>query len=906
MTPFLQETITSIRTENPSFSNAIYILPSKRAKNYLLDALTAHLEKPCFVPTIYSIEEFIGSLSQLKKAPQLELLFSLYAAYQKIMPKDQQERFDLFLQWSSPLLKDFNDIDAFLIDSENILSDLKEYYALEATDENKSDTPFSSSFWNSLPLIFREFTASLLTKNWGTMGMLYREALDGIQIYLDQTSQHHYFIGFNALNMAEEYLFQEFLAAQKGKIYWDLDHQFFVDSTHACGRFIQRYQKKWTYYRNTPYSFEKKQFSSPKNIQARGFMGNIAQAQYVGELLDKEINTNQSTVVVLGNENFLTPVLAHLPNDFNEWNVTMGWAITELPLVRFFQDFIHLHSHAVSSGIDRKILHPLFDYLPLSRYLNRQFSHHKVALKNLINGQGDVILQNEHPWLLTDHIGALLFGEAPTPSALIEKGLALLEKMRELFFSIEKNTVSVSVIELIKKCLGLLDKQIQASPFEVNNSALALLFQEQISTQKVDFKGDPIAGVQFMGMLETRTLDFKNVIITNLNEGTLPVGKNDQSFFPFALKKHYGLPTFLDNDSIYTYHFYRLLQRAENIYLLYNAKSEGLDAGEKSRFIHQLTYSDISEHQFSDQLIPPVIASFVNPPQEIIKDESMHTALIALAKEGFSPTSLSSYLVNPMDFYTRYLLNIKDVPPAGGTLSHFKRGEIVHNTLESLYKPFLGKQLLSSDYDDMLSRLSPVLMHHYKKENPIAPQLRGENLLIVKAYERAVKQFLMEEKKLVVAGDKITIIALEKKFKEPLPKHAFSFPVYIKGKIDRIDRYNGQLRIIDYKTGSVEQSKLILSDWTKFKGDYKYQALFQVLLYAWALKQEGLMKHSVKGGIVSLKSPKETILSVSRKGHAKNENSPAIDQTFILEIQKFIIELVQEIFDEQKSFVSLK
>ena len=906
MTTFLQETIASIRIENPSFSNALFILPSKRSKIFLRDAITPHLPKPHFLPTIFSIEEFIASISQLKIAPQIDLLFSMYDAYHRLMPNDQQDSFDLFLQWAPPLLKDFNDIDAFLLDPKAVLSDLNAYYALEAADQTEKHTPFTPLFWNNLFTLFQNFTASLVEKNWGTIGMLYREALDGIQIYLDESTQMHYFIGFNALNTAEEYLFQEFLTAQSAKIYWDLDRQFFENTTHASGRFIRRYQKQWTYYRNHPYSFENNHFNAKKNIQAFGFIGNIPQAQQVSQLLQEKINTKESTVVVLGNENFLTPVLSHLPTALKDWNVTMGYSVNQLPLVQFFMHYFTLEPPAKDVEFKPEDILPVFDYMPLRRYFYRQYPAEKKALHRLFHRQNAVKLANEYPWLLSDEFGEVFFCLPETPIARIDQAKVVLEKIEQLFFLNEKERVSFAVIELIAQCLSQLEKYIQSSSFSLNNAALSILFKEQMATQTIDFKGNPTTGVQLMGMLETRTLDFKHVIVTNVNEGILPVGKKDQSFFPFALKKQYGLPTFLDNDAIYTYHFYRLLQRAENVYLLYNAKREGFDAGEKSRFIHQLAFDANSAHQFSDQLIIPSIPSLQNKIHPIEKEASMITALQELAAHGFSPTSLSSYLVDPVAFYTRYLLNVKEVAPKGGVLSTFKRGDIVHKTLELLYEPHMGKLLQPHHYDDMLSRLPGVLMGCYQNVTPDGAQIAGENVLIIRAYERAIKQFLSQECMAISKGDELTIVAMEKEFKVPLPINDCTFPIYIKGKIDRIDRYNGQLRIIDYKTGAVEAAKMKLTDWTKFRGDYKFQALFQVLLYAWAQYNLYATEYPITVGVVSLKFPKESFFPATRRGPTKNTPLQTIDRACVEEIQEFLTTLIQEIFDEQKSFVSLE
>lgn len=901
MIPFLLQTAHTVCSKHEHLTDVIFILPSKRAKVYLLNHLLQQTDVPKFAPQIFSIEEFIASLSQLKRAPQLELVFALYSAYAKCMPEGEKDCFEKYLQWSSKLLKDFNDIDAYQINADSILENLAEYYQLE--EMNLSETAFDQNFWNALPQIYHEFRTSLLENDWGTMGMLYREALDTLEIYLNQTEKYHYFVGFNALNTSEEYLFQEFLAAEKGEVLWDLDASFFNDTQHASARFIRKYQHEWNFYRKQPISFHSTPYASHKKITALGFTGSVAQAQYVGHLLREKKIAKDSTAVVLGNEKLLLPVLAHLPQHFEDWNVTMGYAIDELPVVHFVIDFITMHAERKEDKFKRHYIKQLLDFAPLRKTLGSDSPNLKHEIQSLRQFSSGFFTTKDYPHFLQHPLGEKIIITPETSDSFIEHVIVLLHELEPFLLN---DQLSKAAITLLNTVLQQTLAQLRQTSISVSISALAHLLQEAIKMQNIDFKGDPIKGVQLMGMLETRVLDFSTLIITNVNEGILPVGKKDQSFFPFALKKHFGLPTYLDNDSIYAYHFYRLIQRASTVYLFYNANSDGLDAGEKSRFIRQLAFHHLPQHQFidyqPDQHLPPI----ENKTEAIPKTSPIIYRLKELAAKGFSPTSLSSYLVNPMDFYDRYILGLKPPPDKTDTLSDFKRGEIVHNTLEQLYTPYIGKEMRVSFYDQMHQKVPEIMLENFKVLGGSTIPLHGENYLIIAAYQRAVQQFLLKEKDIITKGNTLVIVSLEEEFKVNLEDSSLLFPVQIGGKIDRVDRFNGQLRFIDYKTGIIEKSKLLWSDWDKLIGNYKYQPLFQILVYAWSQAKNYNDEFPFEAGIISLKSPEAYVIHMHQKGLQKGKSLQAIDAEFIHQIHRLLILLVQEIFDEKKCFVSLE
>ena len=383
---------------------------------------------------------------------------------------------------------------------------------------------------------------------------------------------------------------------KKGAVIWDLDQTFYDDQFHAAGRFIRHYQTTWPFYRQNPLSFQDTSFQEPKEIKAIGFSGNIAQAQYVGKLLEENNSTKETTAVVFGEEKLLLPALGYLPHGLEQWNVTMGYGIEQLPISKWFMTLVQLHAQYTEEGYDRDLLLQLLHYTPFGEYATKLSEEFPSFLKTVATNFSTKVSPELLSSSLKKELGLTIVEES---TMLIDQFTVLLQNFSALKGVLDN--MSQAVIAQILKLLAQIRIQLERVNFEVNISAFFVLLKEGMAMQTLDFKGDPIEGIQLMGMLESRVLDFDRLIITNVNEGILPVGKNDQSFFPFAMKKKYGLPTFLDNDAIYTYHFYRLLQRAKEVHLLYNAKSEGLGAGEKSRFIRQLELCTQPQHSFSDE-----------------------------------------------------------------------------------------------------------------------------------------------------------------------------------------------------------------------------------------------------------------------------------------------------------------
>ena len=900
--PFLVKAIEHIAERQNRWENVVIVLPSKRARVFFMQHLQKKLSSVQLAPTLWSIEGFIAELANGQSAPLLRQLRIFYTAYRAFIPAEAREEFSSFLQWAPRLLKDLNDIDAYGLEEKEVLEYLASYYALESMGETTMKQGFTSVFWQHLPAIFQQFKSSLSQSGWATMGMLYREALAVLTLYFEQTEKHHYFIGFNALNASEEILFQEFLVAQKGEVLWDIDHHFYDDTTQAVGRFIRQYQNNWNFYRQSPYRFAQQEYLTPKNIHIYGVTGEYAQAQQLRKILDREQLDYSQTAVVLGDENLLLPVLSALPENVEQFNVTLGYAIKGLPVTRFFMQYLRLHATAHEQKFSLTTAVEVMAFEPFRNYLIKERGAHVTAQwKDLSARLGGELSVDDWEAMMPAHWSMVQVNSEEEGTANF---LTHLCEVHQAILPFLSSALTQSAAHAFGQLLFQAQQLVDESDFHISLSAVMVVLEESLHQQGIDFKGDPIHGLQIMGMLETRVLDFENLIITSVNEGILPMGKNDQSFFPFALKKKFGLPTFLDNDAIYAYHFFRLIQRAKNVHLIYNNSTEGLGGGEKSRFIHYFNLLGQKEHQVIAHPCEEVISSSQRSKPSIEKTPQMMDQLKKIAEKGFSPTSLSAYLTDPMVFYDRYLLGVQPIEEQNKVMSNLRRGELVHDTLEQLYKPYLNSVMSVKFFDQMLSELPKIMAQCYAKHYPVITKSKGENALIYAAYQRAIEQYLTHERSNVSSGDELIVRALEKPFSCAMENAPF--PMNFRGKIDRIDEYNGQLRLIDYKTGNVETSHLQWSSPDLLRGDYKRQPMFQLLLYAWALQRMNEVSLSLQAGVVSLKAPHKGLLVLRQKSPVDPDCKSLVDGHFIREFEEFLSGLVDEIFAEQNPFVSLK
>ena len=908
MTTFIFDVLKNLQNSNATLSDIVFVLPSKRAGLFLKHELKKVTEQTIFSPEIISIEEFVEELSQLKALSNTELLFEFYNTYSTLTKKENLDSFDSFSKWGQILLQDFNEIDRYLIPQENIFNYLTAIQDLKhwSLEENKTEFVKNYlSFWKKLHQYYNKFTETLINKRIGYQGLVYREAVGNLQFYIENNPKKlHVFLGFNALNSAEETIIQELLLNDLAKIYWDIDTTFITNLKHDAGLFIRQHQK-WPFFNQNTFNWLGKYYSEEKSISIFGIPKNVGQAKQIGSILSDLQKNNpdlQNTAVVLGDENLLIPVLNSLPNSIDALNITMGFPLKSIPLATLFDALFHLHKTTNSfyyrdlvNILSHEFIRPLFylDGIDLSSKLIEKIDSNNLVylsknkLIELTDKKGTDIIE-----LLFSNWGNSIENTLSNCSELI-----LLIK-HHLDVNKTSNLLSLEYTfrfnELFNELIRLNTKYNHIK----NMSALYSIYKELLSNNKLDFQGEPLQGLQIMGMLESRVLDFETVIISSVNEGILPSGKTNNSFIPFDVKLENNLPTYKEKDAVYTYHFYHLLQRAKNIYILYNTEADVLTGGEKSRFIKQLELEGI--HKIKHQIITPKVPIINVRLNEIRKTDALQKQIIKIAEEGFSPSSLTNYIRNPIDFYYQKILKIKEHNEVEESIATNTLGTVVHNTLETFYEPLVGKFLTIEILEQLKTRINDMVLFHFKNEYKEGDITKGKNLIIFEIAKRYISNFLDLEIEDLNAGNQIKIIAIEANNEVEIDFQELHFPVKIKGKVDRVDEYNGLLRIIDYKTGSVLPNQVEIVNWEDINTDYKkFSKSFQVLCYAYMMSKSKKINLPIEAGIISFKNLNSGFLKFSKKENANNRNKDSIitQETlndFSIQLKKLISEICNQ------------
>ncbi len=900
MKSFLSRVVANILQESHIPERTIFILPSKRAVSFLKRIYAQQHSATGFAPQFYHIEHFIEQLSRLKQTHTTELLFVFYGVYKQVVPPQEIESFASFSKWAPRLLQDFNEIDRYLLDASQLFEYLK---AIKDLNHWSSDTSSELvqnylRFWSSLLPLYQQLRETLIQQGQGYQGMLYREAVDNLEYYTAQYEDHvHYFVGFNALNTAEETIVKTLLQSGNSNIYWDTDQSYIEDQTHDAGLFQRAFLSEWRHFQTEPMLWQEDYLHSPKEIEILGLPSDVAQVQQIAQLIEEfhdQDPTLQNTAVVLADEALLLPLLNALPKHIGAVNITMGFPVSYTPMTHFFERFLELYTtkgnfyhKKIQAFLSIPFFHLLFSPEETSAFV-QHIQEHNISFINLSSIQ-------EH--FTSDFTNIIFRTNNYDHNELIASCLKLIDKAKDLLQSNpEAHAVTLEYLFHFYKVFNQLDVYNQNYGYIEDVKALRILFKELLSNQTLDFYGEPIQGLQIMGVLETRVLDFKHLIIASCNEGVLPAGRTTESFIPYELKREYGLPTVKEKDAIYAYHFYRLLHRAEKVYLLHNSAAEGLGANEKSRFLTQLekdpyyTFSVKSSHVG----MPSTTQSL--PLKHIPKTPEMLNRLQEIATAGFSPSALTSYIRNPMDFYFRKILRINDIEEVEESIAANTFGTVIHESLELLYRPFVGTMLVASKLEKLLPEIDLMVSEQYKKHYGNANEIKGKNLIAFAVAKQYVATIIQNDLNLLAQGNTIEIVGLEQQFTTPFFSKTLQQAVQLRGTVDRIERYNGQLRIIDYKTGKVQRSDLKVSDWSLFIEDYKYAKAFQVLTYAKMFLDHYPSEREVISGIYSLKNMQEGFMPFV-EGPSRGKGNSIITREGLAPFQEQLDLLIAELFD---------
>jgi len=924
MKPFL-ETLAEyiVQTHGLGQKRLAVILPNRRAGLFLRRYLAKYTTTPIWAPDILAIEDFIRMKSGYSVPDQVTLLFNLYKAYADAEGKDTRP-FDEFMPWGNMLLADFDEIDRYMVKARNVFEYLSDAKAIENWNLPGQELTISEKqyirFYNSLAGIYEAFAASLTSRHFAYHGMACRLLAESVADVSFDEWDHLIFAGFNALSASEKHLIDHLLKSGKAEIRWDADEYYMNTEVQEAGKFLRGYRQSGKF---AEMQWIFKDFATgAKNIEVIGVAQQIGQAKVVGEILTGLLSGSNAaaseTAVVLVDENLLMPILNSFPEICSELNVTMGYPLRYSPLASLIEALINLAVNTARYtriSADNKIT-VRFYHRDITEVLFHPQIRQLTEKKQDGSGKSDLKSLQARSFLSAADIRVLFAnmnkelavaldpffdGHAVTSSKLLLVLSNVITVLRDAAIGskTEANQSGSATLDLeylfqfavITSRLRLLLAEMQVEP---GVAIMKSIIRQMVMATTVPFYGEPLKGLQVMGMLETRTIDFKNIIMVSANEGLLPGSKLSNSFLPADIRNYFGLPGYQEKNAIFAYHFYRLLQRSENAWLIYNTESDEMGGGEKSRFIAQLlhelpAYNPLVNIQQRTAEIP-----LTKPSADFkISIEKSETILKRLSERatdpdrGFSPSRLNIFLTCPLQFYFSEILGIKEPDEVDDTIDTMQLGTVVHKVLEQLFLPYIGQDIDPSYYKVMKSEAEGHVEQALKDIMPDYDFSSGKNALLVQVAKRLVLNYLSTESDFATAQAKdhrsFRVLALEHKMRSELTIDepagiAVPAKIYLNGTTDRIDKVGDVIRIIDYKTGSVQENALRLSSTAAILEGKKQGMSFQLLMYAFLLSENKCDLNIAEGqamesGIASLRSFKHGLLKVTVDGRSQMTNN---------------------------------
>lgn len=926
---FLEDVVAQlIRDHEGRWEELCLVLPSRRAGLFLKTFIAEHLQQAAFAPRILTIDEFVEELAEYKLPDNLTLLFELYEAYKEVEGPEKAESMDGFTKWGQLLLNDFNDVDMAMVDASKLYGDLAQIKEIEQWSFNAPElTPNQEefrSFWQKLKHYYESFCSRLQRNGETFPGHLYRHvATDIEQLHVKIAAKHIYFIGLNALSIAEQELVRKMLASGRAKAIWDADAYYMNNRNHEAGHFQRMYRKHWKGQDfGTLYDSLSK---GAREVEIIGVPKKVGQTKVAGQLLgeNEQAPHFKKTAVVLADEQLLLPMMHSLPSNVGDVNVTMGYPLKFTPAQSLFEAVINLHENAQKlqpgrrtyslyhSDVIKLLHHPYLRktlWVPAGRNLSDDLTHIILDKNKIFIRLKDLEAElNEDQKATLSSIAFLFEPIKNLPEDLMKMLIQLIERLRTANTEGQyKSELELEYLFHYSKLLKRLQGLLIQYPVVKEIRAFKSIFNRLVNGQQLNFYGEPLRGMQLMGMLETRALDFEELIILSVNENTLPQARVDNSFIPFELKKLHGIPTHTEKDAVYAYHFYRLLQRAKKVHLIYNTENDDFGGGEQSRFITQLQHEwprinpDVV---LKHKVVSSTIKQQPEVPFEVQKDAFVLERLDALFKDGLSPTALSTYINCPLDFYYRYVLRLRESTEVEVTVEANTMGTFIHEALEALYKPFLNKPLTVDDLNSMKSRIEEEVQSQFNQKYQQEEYSQGKNYLILRVAIKFIERFLEQETARLEApenkGKELIVKALELELgaEIEIPLQKGLRKVRIRGSADRIDSWGGFTRVIDYKTGKVTPTQLKVRDFSAVTMEEKMSKAFQVLVYALMYrKQQTNDPFPLKSGIISFKNLKEQLMNVTISGQEELTD----DTLEAFEIQ--LANLIRDIYDPELPF----
>ena len=937
MQPFLQLVAHDLYTKiGNDLSRTVLVFPNKRANLFFNEYLAEESDQPIWSPAAMSISDLLQKLSVQKAGDPIRLVCELYKVFKEEI--ESRETLDDFYFWGELLISDFDDVDKNMVDADKLFSNLQDLKNLmddyEFLDEEQEEairqffqnfsierrTELKEKFislWDKLGIIYHRYREKLAELGIAYEGMLYRNVIE--QLDTDRLKYDKYvFVGFNVLNKVEKEFFQKLQKAGKAMFYWDYD-LFYTQriSKHEAGEFIKR--NLIDFPNELPESYFDI-FRKPKKIRYISASTENAQARFLPEWVKAtqthttQIVSEKENAIVLCNEALLLPVLHSIPQDVQNVNITMGFPLAQTPVYSFINAAMELQTNGYRPDTGR------FTYEAVSKILKhpytRQLSDHATRLeRELTKTNRFYPLPSE---LKKDDFLTILFTPQSNIRELCDyllrliKSISILYRKEGEYDDIFNQLYRESIFQSHLK-INRLYSLIESGELSVRTDTLKRLITKVLTASNIPFHGEPAIGLQIMGVLETRNLDFRNLIMLSLNEGQLPKAGGESSFIPYNLRKAFGMTTIEHKNAVYAYYFYRLIQRAENITLLYNTSSDGLNRGEESRFMLQLLvegpHEITREYLEAGQSPQNTLEIQIEKTPEILR--RLYRAYDTAQPESviLSPSALNTYLDCRLRFYYRYVAGLKTPDEVSAEIDSALFGTIFHLSAQLAYTDLTanGKMIQREDLERLLRdeiKLQGYVDQAFKQElfkvaPEEKPEYNGVQLINSKVIVSYLKQLLRND----LQYTPFEMVAMEKKVSEKITIQTALGPLTLRlgGTIDRMDTKEGTLRIVDYKTGGSPKIPANIEQlFTPSETRPNY--IFQTFLYAAIMsRKQPLM---VAPALLYIhRAASESYSPVIEMGEPRKPKIPVNNFAFFEdEFRERLQALLEEIFDEKELF----
>jgi hypothetical protein len=929
MDTFVDKIAHYIKNEAVSLEDWVIILPSERAKHYMQKALFEAYSAPIFSPKILTIQQWVKSHATTSVLSKTRLLFHLFEAHKKITEAKDDASFDEFLAWGNILLADFDEMERYMIDASYLFRNLKDIKDIEnwsfGEDAKISDRQKKfMEFWEKLPAYYAEFQYSLSTINASTLGKVYRKLAEEIDLaFKNNKNAHFLFAGFNAMSLSEKKIIKQLIQLGRGHFIIDADAFYLNDDHHEAGTFLRNL---------TNYLGVKKPSFVGNNLQNQSkYIEVISCAQLTGQvkvaatfLADFSKEKMDKTMVLLADENLIVPLLNNLPKKVGEANITLGLPIknsavrTWIDLLFKVQETILKYQH---TNCYHKDLIAFWNHPFMLAIMNKE-EEKIIQTKEFNIRRNNTIFQSLKSIQISARFDELLQLIYTPWNANWKLALATIRRMNTLLFAtMEKDfLVEKALIQAFDASIVDFENCIDSNFPQMSIRTFKTLFNNEWTKENVAFYGNPMTGLQIMGLLETRLLDFETIIVVGMNEGNMPPTNPIQTLIPMDLRNHLELPMPRDKQGLFAHHFYRLLHACTEMYITYANTSEGVNANEPSRYLLQLELELAAKNDNITLVKKDYSLHAVKQNTETKKINKTNELVLRLdhyLAQGISASALKTFFACPLDFYYKYILKFGEEKKVDEEVESSQLGTFVHEVLEDLYQPYINdfkqeglkKPKILVDDIERMEKDFPLLMRKkfsaFFNDNPEAFS-KGKNYLSFTIANELTKRFFQFEKDrlLKLNNQGIAILALEEEINLTLtiPIFGVEKEVKLKGVIDRVDQIGEDIYILDYKTGKVTRDDVGKSYKNSRFDKLEYlvhsskndKHFFQLMLYCFLFykKHHRIPKSSAIISLVTIKDSPFHIHTDVLAIHEMVELFPQVLQ-----------HLIEEIYDPSVDFI---